>query len=265
MSPSDIESLIAELHRDPQLRDRVRNAILADDFLALPGIVRGLGERVDQLGERVDQLGERVDQLGERVDQLGERVDQLGERVDQLGERVDQLGERLDRLANQIAHLGRQMEDLVAVTNRQDGRLGNLEGRLFELDYRDRLPSRLGRTYEKVRPVHVPELELVSAAYRRKEIGAADWDDLLEIDAAALAFARSFDDDKGPEILVVLELSRTVNAEDVRRVHRRAETLRRIGLEVDGCVDGEQIRPDAKELANSLGVIALVVKDAAAA
>jgi hypothetical protein len=39
-SPADIESFIAALHSDPQLRDRVRDASLADDFLALPGIVR---------------------------------------------------------------------------------------------------------------------------------------------------------------------------------------------------------------------------------
>ncbi len=46
-------------------------------------------------------------------------------------------------------------------------------------------------------------------------------------------------------------------------MHRRAEILRR--LDVDACVDGEQIRPDVKELADSLGVIALVIKDATAA
>lgn len=112
-------------------------------------------------------------------------------------------------------------------------------------------------------PVHVPELEAVTAAYRRREIGAADWDDLLEIDVAALAFARAVEDERGPEILVVLELSRTVNAEDVRQIHRRAEILRRLGYVVDACVDGEQIRGDARELATQLDVVALVQKVAA--
>jgi hypothetical protein len=36
-SRDEIEAFIAELHADPQPRDRVRSAILADDFLALPG------------------------------------------------------------------------------------------------------------------------------------------------------------------------------------------------------------------------------------
>lgn len=52
----DLEELIAELLRDPVARERVRNAILADDFLALPGIVRQLGERIDALSQEVREV-----------------------------------------------------------------------------------------------------------------------------------------------------------------------------------------------------------------
>ena len=221
-SHEEIEALIAELQRDPQLRDRLRGVILADDFLALPRIVADLAANVRELTDRVDQLAERMDVLADR------------------------------------------MTDLLRVVQLHDGRLGNLEGRLFEFDYRSRLPSRLGRRYRKVRPVDLPELEPVSMAY--ETLPAAAWDDLLEIDAAAWAQPRSATAASAPvEILVVLELSRTVNSDDVRRIHRRAEILRGLGLTVDAAVEGEFIRPEAKELADQMGVVALVVKEPQAA
>lgn len=257
-SPEDIESLVTELQRDPQLRDRLRSVILADDFLALPRIVADLGVRIQELVEADRALAARLDTLTERMDTLTERIDTLTERMDTLTERMDTLTERMDTLA-------KGMTDLLAVTQLHDGRLGNLEGDLYELRYQARMPSRLGRRYMKVRPVHIPELEPVSRAYG-KQLADAEWDDLLEIDAAAWAQPRSVArDPESPDILVVLELSRTVNAEDVRRVHRRAEILRRLGMSVDAAVDGEAIRPDAKQLADQLGVVALVVKEPQAA
>ncbi len=124
MSAEDIEAFIAELQRDPQLRDRARNVILADDFLELPKIVV---------------------------------------------------------------------------------RLGNLEGRLYEMDYRNRLPARLGRRYLKVRSVHIPDVDRVNAAFASHHLVDADWDDLLQIDAAAWANRRLFDRQPEPhDVLVVL-------------------------------------------------------------
>ncbi|MCC6382472.1 MAG: hypothetical protein IT304_08175 [Dehalococcoidia bacterium] len=55
---AEVEELIEALQREPQLRDRLRNAILTDDFLALPGIVRQLGERIERLTERMGLAAE---------------------------------------------------------------------------------------------------------------------------------------------------------------------------------------------------------------
>src|SRR5688572_17659661 len=94
-SREEIEAFIAELQQDPQLRDRVRNAILADDFLALPGIVARLGERVEQLGERLDQLGERVDALSLQIAGLTSQVFQLTLGQNQLTGKVTNIDGRL--------------------------------------------------------------------------------------------------------------------------------------------------------------------------
>jgi hypothetical protein len=91
-SKQDFEAFIAELQRNPQLRDRVRDVILADDFLQLPRIVADLGVQVQGLAERMDQLVHRMDVLADR------------------------------------------MADLLKVVQLHDGRLGNLEGDLYELN-----------------------------------------------------------------------------------------------------------------------------------
>ena len=42
LTPADIEQFISALHDDASVRERVRGAILADDFLALPRITVGV-------------------------------------------------------------------------------------------------------------------------------------------------------------------------------------------------------------------------------
>ena len=70
-----IEDFIAALHEDAELRERVRGAILADDFQALPGLVRANTEAIAALTERMDALTERMDALTEHMDALTERID----------------------------------------------------------------------------------------------------------------------------------------------------------------------------------------------
>lgn len=66
-SQKEIEQFIEALRADPALRDRVRDAILDDDFRALPGIVRQLGERIEQLTEQVDRLVAKIDHMDGRL------------------------------------------------------------------------------------------------------------------------------------------------------------------------------------------------------
>ena len=176
----------------------------------------------------------------------------------------DSLEGSVDRFEAALYRLNQGVEDMFGALRRSAGRLDNIENDLFELRHHARMPSRLGRQYMNVRPVHIPELDVVERVYG--SLPSAEWDDLVDIDAAALAHLRTAGGvATSPEVLVVLELSLTVNADDVRRIHRRAEILRRLGLPVEAAVDGEFIRPDARELAEQLGVVTLVVKEPQAA
>ena len=213
---SDIEQFIELLQRDPQLRDRVRNAIIADDFLALPGLVRQLGERMDQLTVRIEQLGERMD-----------RVEAT------LGELV-------------AAQLSAERR-----LNNLDGRVGNLEGWRFEHTSVDNLGSRLGAFFLRTRRVQLNEIPEMNQARDAGTITAAQWGEVAKLDFVAYALERG---GGGDELLLAAELSVVIDETDVRRARARADVIKSAGLSVIPVVDGEVILPDAATLADELGV-----------
>jgi outer membrane murein-binding lipoprotein Lpp len=233
LTESDIEQFIAALHEDPQLKDRVRNAILSDDFLALPGIVA-------QLGERVDQLGLRMDQLTARMDQLTARMNELAEEVRTLTEQMIRVNQRLDRI---------------------EGRLGNVEGRVFEVGYRQNLRSHLARHLRKAVQGAAGDVDALWDAYRSARITPEDWSEIHRLDV----LARGEDvNNPGHEKWLAIELSSVVDTGDVERAANRAALLRKFGLEVEAAVDGEQVLEDALLRAQDLGVTVLVERTAAA-
>lgn len=224
LTEADIEQFIAELQANPQLRDRVRDAILAHDFLALPGIVERLGERIEELAQQDQQLGRRIDQLGRRVDDLAEVVKQLGLKMDRV-----------------------------------DGRIGTVEGRLYELDYRDNLLAHLAGALRHVRQVFPGALPEMTRADEHGEFSEAEWIDVHRIDVVAAGQLWKSPSDS-PEKLLAIELSLVVDRSDVERAARRAELLRRGGLSAEAAVDGDAITSDAQQLAAELGVTVLVRK-----
>ena len=270
LSPADIEQFISALHDDASLRERVRSAILADDFLALPRItarlaasIDALTNRMDKFAQRMDALTERMDQLTERMDQLTVRMDQLAERMDALTVRMDQLAERMDALTVRMDQLTDAVTRLIARVDHMDGRLGNVEGGVYELKYERNLGAHLARFYLKVTRVIPADVSAVAEAYDSGLITEAEWDDLHRVDVVASASRRG--SPAGALSFVLLELSLTVDERDVARASRRADIMRRAGVEVEAAVDGERIAPGAVTLARELGVTVLISKEADAA
>lgn len=58
---------------------------------------------------------------------------------------------------------------------------------------------------------------------------------------------------------LAVEVSRTVNPDDVDRATKRAEILRRAGLSAHPAVGGRRISHEAKELAEANGVIVAIL------
>lgn len=208
---ADIDALIEAISNDPLLRERVVKALLHEDFLALPGIVARLGDRIEQLTERMDAQTLRMDEL-------------------------------------------------IRVVNKLVGQVGNLEGWRFESKYVDHLATHLFRRYRNVRPIVLGNLTVLGQAVDDGRINDQEWEDIGLLDAAAHGRPKG----GGEEIVIVMELSKTVDVNDVERVARRADIIRRAGLVVDACVDGEQIEPLAQGRLADLGVISFVSRIAQA-
>lgn len=234
LTREEIEQFIEALQSDAELRDRVRDAILEDDFRALPGIVRQLAERLDRLTERVDALTERLDRLTERLDRLTERVERLTEQMDRLVRKVDNI----------------------------DGRLGNVEGWQFEHRYLDNLAARLGTLYRRVREVVIPDEEAVATALHDGALTREDYVAVLNLDRVV----RARTSETAEEVIVALEISMQVDESDVQRAHDRAATLARVfGTRVDAVVAGRTIVPEASKLARDLAVLVLDAREESAA
>ena len=225
-TPADVDAFIEAIQHDPLLRDRVAKAILHEDFLALPGIVARLGDGIEHLALRMDSFTDRMDALIERMD-------------------VHSL----------------QIAELIKVTANLAGRTGNLEGWRFEAEYRDRLASHLARRYRGVRPLVLGNMPALIEALDDGRIGEQEWDDVIRLDASAEGRPRG----GGDELVIVMELSRTVDINDVERVARRADIIRRAGVIVDAIVDGDQIEPLAHGRLAELGVISFVSRIAQSA
>ncbi|MFN0096497.1 MAG: coiled-coil domain-containing protein [Dehalococcoidia bacterium] len=247
LTESDIDRLIEIVRDDPHVRDRLRTAIIGDDFLALPGLVRQLVEHGHEVDGRIDRLTERMDQLAARMDQLTERMDQLAARMDQLTERVDQLAARIDQLAGDVRRL--------------DGRVGGMAGDIYEEKFVRRLPARLGRRYRKVRVLSPADVEALEGAWRSGRLTDGQWDDAMLIDATAWAIPR--DDASHGEVLVALEVSKVIDESDVERAHRRAGIFVAAGVPSVPVVGGQTILDEAERLAGTLGVVTIVAADAA--
>ncbi|MFN0146618.1 MAG: hypothetical protein ACKVT1_08915 [Dehalococcoidia bacterium] len=242
LSLADVDELIVLIQQDPVVRDRVRRAILDEDFLALPGIVARIGERIEELAKEIrlfaQETRDRFAELDRKLEAHDGRFDAVDEKLEAHVRRFDAVDRRLDRI---------------------DGHIGNLQGDVYETKYVANLASRIGTRFGRVRVVVAAEIPGLSEAFEANRLSQPEWDDVMLLDAAAVAYRRG--DAARADVVVVLELSRVVDVDDVRRVNRRADILRRLGMDVEACVDGESILPAARDEAAQLNVEPVVTRE----
>ncbi len=264
---SDFNDLIALLQAHPEWQSQLRNILLSDDFLALPNIVRQLGERMDQLTEQVDRLGERMDQLTEQVDRLGERMDQLTEQVDRLRERIDQLTARMDE---RFAEIDRKFE-LIEQRFTEIDRRFELIDRRFELIERrlDRLESSVGDLqgwrledhYQKNGAVYFARLlkrsrilpKEILADHLREVLDDAEFKKALLVDVVVKGKLETAQ--RTQEVYLALEVSKTITPDDVVRAWERARLISRAGVLTIPVVAGEGVQEEVLSLAGNTKVV----------
>jgi chromosome segregation ATPase len=266
-----VDDLIQQLRQHPEWRQALRRELLTEELLSLPQIVRELAAAQQRTEMRLEALTAQVDELAEaqkrteaRLEALAARVDELAEaqkrteaRLEALTARVDELAEaqklteqRLEALTVQVDRLAEAQQRTETRLAAVEGRLGTLDGRVFEQGYAARAVSCFDDLLRKSRLLdwsEVPDL-LDQAAARispeeRKQVLAAD----------LVLHGRRLDDQA--ETYLLAEVSVGIGLEDVHRAARRGRIFARATEQpVIPAVGGQEIIPEARELAGELEV-----------
>jgi len=260
----DYHEMVRLLREHPELQVELRQLLLPDDLAALSAIVRDLAEAQRRTEEQLAQLTARVDDLIVRMEQLTARVDDLAVRMEQLTARVDGLAARMEELAEAQRRteerLGQLAADVRALTGEvrrlvewQRGEAGRREGERYEQAIARSAPLLFsggdGGTPD-ASPVYQRMVKLLNRLPNLSE--------LTEEQNPLLADLIWWKDGQ----FVVAEVSLVVNARDVARAARRAETLRQAGEQAMGMVIGrEWLDEEVRRRAEAEGVEWRVGKD----
>jgi hypothetical protein len=221
--------------------------------------VDALAARVDELAQaqarteqRLEALAARVDALAARVDGLAARVEELAQAQTRTEQRLEALAARMDALALAQTEMAREMAALARQVRWLTDRVGALWGESTERRYRERAPAYFD---DLLKGLHVPDSEelarILDEAVDAGRISRAERRELLYADV--VAFGRRRDD--GSDAALAVEVSATVDEDDVRRAAHRAELLARSTAKpTTAVVAGEAIKPTADELAQRMGV-----------
>jgi predicted nucleic acid-binding Zn-ribbon protein len=275
--PSDFEELIQFLDAHPDLKDQLRRRILSDEFLRLPievhelrdGIA-GLRESVVGLRDGIAALQEGVDgllasiqelrngdrELRESVSELRASIQELRDSDRELRESVSELRASVQELRDSVSGLRDQVAQNTAELVRHRNQLDRHEGEFTEFRFERRAPSYFGPWLRRPQVVRVDELG-VEEALEDGRLAREQYLDLLNLDLAIRGGDKS---ERGyPQTVFAVEVSATVDNEDVECTVRRAEVLRHIGLRARPSVGGGAITARAMNAAEADGVVVCLV------
>jgi ABC-type transporter Mla subunit MlaD len=117
----DFQDLLHLLNTHPEWQQALRRAILDDEFLQLPQIVRELAKAQQRTEQRVEELAEAQKRTDEQLRLLGQSVQALSEaqkRTDEqlrlLWQSVQELSEAQKRTEQKVDNLARELGGLKA-------------------------------------------------------------------------------------------------------------------------------------------------------
>lgn len=227
---TDFHDVVRLLEQHPEWRAELRRLVLTEELLALP-----------------DQLAE----LARQVTRLTEAQARIEERLVRTEERLVQIEERQARTEEWQARTETRLDSLTEVVKRLSDDVGTLKGKGLETHYRLHGSPFFGSLLR--RPHVLSSEELSDILDPGMDQGSLSSDEALEIRRADLVVRGTLREDRKLVYLAV-EVSWTVDLEDVERAARRGAYLAKTGLSVLPVVAGETIRPGAADRAQDLKV-----------
>ena len=211
---------------------------------------------LDRLAEAQARTEERVTRLEEAIARLTEAQARTEKRVDELAQAQARTEKRVDELAQAQARTEQTLQALIAAHQKLEVRVGRMDGELLEIRYERRATAYFGRILRRVRVVEVPELlDTLEARLTPEEI-----DEVLNLDLLVVGRPRrpgAMPEER--DVWLAVEISATVDTEDVERAVERAAMLRKAGYAAIPAVAGREATSVAEEAAQGQGV--LLVRD----
>jgi len=282
---NDLQDLTRLLLERPEWLSEVRRIVLTDELLALPRELaeaqRRTDERFAELAEAQRRTDERFAELAEAQRRTDERLAEFQRRTDErfaeLAEAQRRTDERLaefqrrtderfaelaeaqrrtdERLAEferrtdeRFAELAQAISRLAATVERGMQEIGEVRGRLLEIEYRNKVGAIFGGRLRKPQVVDAGDLwDLL-----RERLDEAD---IRQVVAADLIVRGRLLPPQGEgELWLVVEVSSVIDRNDVVRAAQRAELLRKASLPVVPVAAGRRLTQGAAALAAELRV-----------
>lgn len=213
---TDFHDVVRLLEQHPEWRAELRRLVLTEELLALP----------DQIAELTRQVT--------RLTEAQARTEEWQAHTEEWQTRTEA-----------------RLDSLTGVVKRLNDDVGTLKGKGLETHYRLHGSPFFGSLLR--RPHVLSSEELSDILDPSMDQGSLSSDEALEVRRADLVVRGTRRKDRTLVYLVV-EVSWTIDLEDVERAARRSVHLAKTGLSVLPVVAGETVRPEAADQAQKLKV-----------
>lgn len=220
---TDFHDVVRLLEQHPEWRAELRRLVLTEELLALP----------DQIAELTRQVT-RLTEAQARIEERQARTEEWQAHTEEWQTRTEA-----------------RLDSLTGVVKRLSDDVGTLKGKGLETHYRLHGSPFFGSLLR--RPHVLSSEELSDILDPSMDQGSLSSDEALEVRRADLVVRGTRRKDRTLVYLVV-EVSWTIDLEDVERAARRSVHLAKTGLTVLPVVAGETVRPGAADRAQELKV-----------
>ena len=257
MATVSVREFMEALRADPELRAEVRREILGADLLTLPELVRENTLAIRELRVVVAQNSADIRDLREVVAQNSADIRQNSADIQELRLVVAENSRAILQNSADIRELRVLVEALTGVVKLLSDDSHWLKGRMLQLDY-SRNPFFIlgGLRYRKVRVLNLRELAALDDAVESGLINHDAYDAVQRLDL--LVAGRAGHGAEAHDFALAIEVSFTIDQDDIDRVVQRAATLRLCGYPAEPAVAGRAISEQASERARESGVAVLI-------
>ncbi len=227
----DMPSLIEVINTHPEWRNELRQALFPE--IDLPRAFHELAEAQKQMMQAIRDLTARMDRFENRLEKVENRLEKVEVKIDKLEVKVDKLEVKVDKLDRDVA---------------------TLKGDSYERTLSDKATGIFGRYLRRGRNM---ASEISEQLHDAEETGQISEQDLTNVLATDLLWGGKIKQNKN-DIVLVLEASWFVEANDLERAIKRATILRKIGLTALPVVAGKEWTEDLTKQAIEQGVVVVL-------